>query len=60
MHDAPQVQITWTPELLQQLKRVYANALDNGRESFVFDGHGLLTGYAKYLIEYLEQRFNAN
>lgn len=38
--------------------------MKDGVESFIFEGEILVTGYAKYLIEYLKGRqhntFNAN
>jgi hypothetical protein len=49
--------ITFTPMLLERLKRDYALAVAAQRDTFMFDGHALLTEYAKYLIEYLESRF---
>lgn len=49
--------ITWTPEKLKQLERMYAEAVASDTGQFVFEGHDLLTSYAKYLIEYLKGRF---
>ena len=45
--------ITFSQEKLQQLKDAYAVAVTEGRDQFTFEGHELLTSYAKYLIEYL-------
>jgi hypothetical protein len=41
---------------LQQLKTEYEKARNRGLESFTFEGSPLLTSYARYLIEYLEDR----
>jgi len=32
--------------------------LKEGKGSFMFEGHEVLTSYAKYLIEYLSGRFD--
>jgi hypothetical protein len=42
----------------QRLKKEYQRSVDNKVEVFVFEGHELLTEYAKYLIEYLTTKFN--
>jgi hypothetical protein len=41
----------------QRLKKEYQKSVDNNIEMFIFDGHELLTAYAKYLIEYLKSKF---
>lgn len=41
---------------LKRLIVAHKNAVAAGDDTFVFDGHELVCGYAKYLIEYLEQR----
>lgn len=41
----------------QRLKKEYQRSVDNKVEIFIFDGHELLTSYAKYLIEYLKSKF---
>jgi hypothetical protein len=40
------------------LKRAFAEAKAKGQDQFMFDGHTLLTSYAKYLIEYLGTQFD--
>jgi hypothetical protein len=45
--------INFTKESLLKLKDAYALAVTEGRDQFTFEGHELLTSYAKYLIEYL-------
>jgi hypothetical protein len=39
---------------IKSLKVAYQKAVEENREEFTYKGHTLLTGYAKYLIEYLE------
>jgi len=41
----------------QRLKKEYQRSVDNNVKVFVFDGHELLTNYAKYMIEYLKSKF---
>lgn len=41
---------------LGTLKMHYRKALAEGKEQFNFQGHQLLTSYAKYLIQYAESR----
>ena len=45
--------ISFDWEKLNRLKTAYNNAVKSGQNSFIFEGHELLTNYAKYLIEYL-------
>jgi hypothetical protein len=40
-----------------RLRVALAAAQTQGQEQFTFEGHELLTTYAKYLLEYLDQRF---
>jgi hypothetical protein len=49
--------IVFTPELVRALQVAYDKARDAGTESFMFEGHELLVGYAKYLLEYLRTQF---
>lgn len=46
--------INFTPKLLANLKEKYKLAKETGADVFIFEGHELLTAYAKYLIEYLD------
>lgn len=46
--------IGFTPEKLARFKEAYANALAERKQTFVFEGHGFLTAYAKFVIEYVE------
>lgn len=39
---------------LPDLKRAYNKAVEEEAEQFTFKGATLVVGYAKYLIEYLE------
>lgn len=49
--------MNFTPELLKELKVAYRQAVRDGQEAFLFNGHVLLTDYAKYMVEYLESMF---
>lgn len=47
---------SWDGPALARFKRAYARALSDKQDRFVFDGDTYLADYAKYLIEYLEDR----
>jgi len=47
----------FTKAKLIKLKRAYTNAVKDKKDIFTFEGAELVTGYAKYLIEYLEMEF---
>lgn len=49
--------IRFTRDMLVRFKVRYAKAVEAGEVQFVFEGNTFLTGYAKYLIEYLNQQF---
>jgi hypothetical protein len=49
--------INFTREKLLELEAAYGCAKMKGENQFVFEGHDLLTDYAKYLIEYLYIKF---
>ena len=49
--------ITWTPEKLARLRAAFATATAEGRETFRIDGNVLVVGYAKYLIQHLDNQF---
>jgi hypothetical protein len=48
--------VTFTSEMLVEFKKAYSRAVEVKCTRFIFDGRGYLTGYAKYLIEYLEEK----
>jgi hypothetical protein len=41
----------------RELRQLYNYAAKQGKTSFVFKGNTFVTGYAKYVIEYLDSRF---
>ena len=43
---------------LKKLKRLRDKAIDDGRESFKFDGDEVLVTYAEYMIEHMENIIN--
>lgn len=49
--------ITWTPEKLKKLKDLYNKSVKDNKESFLFEGKEIVTGYARYLIMYLDDQF---
>jgi len=50
--------ITFDQETFKNLKQEYRKAVQDKKEIFVFQGHELLTEYAKYIIEYLNSKMN--
>ena len=46
-------------EEFKELKNLYAQAVKDKKEQFVFKGKDFLTDYAKYVIEWLEPKFKA-
>ena len=50
--------IDFTPAKYQKLKDAYQKAVLEGREKFLFEGQVVVTGYAKYMLEYLKERLN--
>lgn len=44
----------FTDELFKEFKSLYEKNAKDDKESFEFQGHEVLTSYAKYVIEYLE------
>jgi hypothetical protein len=53
-------EIKFTEEKYKELKQLYKIACDTGKDIFQFEGNELLTAYAKYLIEYLSDKFERN
>jgi hypothetical protein len=47
----------WTEKDYLELKRQYENAVSEGSDQFEFQGVELLTTFAKYLLEFLQNRF---
>ena len=48
----------WTKDQYLDLKRQYENAVSEGQEQFEFQGVELLTTFAKYLLQFLDNEFN--
>lgn len=53
-------QINFDLEKVLALEAAYKQARMKGQTQFVFEGHDLLTDYAKYLIEFLYMKFGEN
>lgn len=49
--------ISFTPQKYLKLKRIYKKAEKEGKEQFEFEGHTVLTQYAKYMLQYLGTKF---
>lgn len=49
-----------TDENFPDFKIAYKSAVEDNRESFVFDRTVVITKFAKYLVEYLELKFKLN
>ncbi len=49
--------VTFDGEVLKRFKVAYDNAVASDSADFVFENNEFLTEYARYLIEYLEQKF---
>jgi hypothetical protein len=45
----------FTDELFEEFKSLYEKSVKDEKESFEFQGYEVLTSYAKYVIQYLEQ-----
>ena len=48
------MKINFTPEVRDALRKEYEAAVERGDESFEFRDVPLLTDYAKYLLEFLD------
>jgi len=56
-HLAEKREMHFTPQLRDDLRKQYDKAVKDGKDKFVFNTWEILTGYAKYLLEYLDTRF---
>lgn len=52
--------IQFDPEKMKRLEKAYEKAVSDGDKSFIFEGDEFVTGYAKYVIEYLHMVFKEN
>ena len=53
--------INWTQEKFNAFRKCYVDHRTAGmkdQDTFMFEGHELLMGYAKYLLQYLATKFN--
>lgn len=50
--------VTFTPEKLDLFKKAFVKAVGGEQDQFTFEGREYVTGYAKYVIEYLDGEFN--
>lgn len=49
--------IKFTPAMRDQLRETHAEAVKYRQATFTFDGQEYDTEYAKYLLEFLDQKF---
>lgn len=54
MSDPPVIE--WTVAKRDRLAIAYQHAVEEDLPQIRFEGHVLVTGYAKYLLQYLNQR----
>jgi hypothetical protein len=57
MPEAYTKSVEWTLPMLRRFKKSYRAAVTSGADTFIFDKHEFVVGYAAYLIQYLEQQF---
>jgi len=50
----------FTPELYKELKEHYNVAVEEERNEFIFHTTILLTSYAKYLLEFLKEKYECD
>ena len=50
----------FTPELYKELKEHYNVAVEEERSEFIFHTTILLTSYAKYLLEFLKEKYECD
>lgn len=43
-------------EKREALRKVYEQAIKEGKDRFVFEGHDFLVTYTKYLLEWLDMK----
>ena len=53
-------ELTLDKQGLISLKKSYQQAVKSKKKSFRFDGKEMVTGYAKYVIEYLQVKLKTN
>ena len=56
--NSEQTTLNFTPDSLEEFKKVFKEAKESKEHYFFFEGNEYFLGYAKYLIEHLENQFN--
>lgn len=49
-------EVTFDRKMYKRLKKRHTAAVENGEESFVFEGFEFLRDYVKYMLEFLDER----
>ena len=57
MKPMKQLTVSFTPEKLEAFKRLYELHKKAAKQEFSFEDRVYVTAYAKYVIEYLEDKF---
>ena len=52
--------INFDKQTLKLFKQKYNLAIKNNKKSFFFEGNEVLVSYAKYVIEYVEDKINGD
>lgn len=50
-----QTTINFTRQKKEALRHAYNAAVKSGSETFMFEGHEIVVGYAKYLLMFLDK-----
>ena len=54
----PSKEVYFDLPMVKRLKTRYGEAVLKAEQEFTFEGRDYITGYAKYLLEYLENKLN--
>lgn len=54
----PHNEVSFDLPMVKRLKSRYGIAVEKAEQEFTFEGREYVTGYAKYLLEYLENKLN--
>lgn len=50
--------VNFTPKKRDALRKEYDQAVEESKDSFVFDGNEFVTDYAKHLLRYLDGQYD--
>jgi len=52
--------VAWTKPMLERFRKAYTKAVADKQDEFTFEGNKFVSGYAEYLIEYLDMMFRTD